>query len=297
MASIHTIDLKFLGFPRVIAAFLIETEQGPVLIETGPHSTFKHLKAGIEALGHSLSDIQHVLLTHIHFDHAGAAWAFAELGAKIYLHPVGAPHMQDPSRLVKSAKRIYKDKMDELWGQLNPIEAEQLVIAEDQAQFNFGNTSIIAHHTPGHATHHIAWELDGSLFTGDVAGISIESGVVFPPCPPPDINIEDWQESLRRIRGLNIEQMYLTHFGKITDMDTHLDKLERRLLDWAAWMKPYAEQEVDTERIIPNFAAYVAEDMRKEGVSEEGIQQYEAANPAWMSVAGLLRYWKIKFRD
>jgi glyoxylase-like metal-dependent hydrolase (beta-lactamase superfamily II) len=294
---IHTIDLKFLNTPRVIAAYLVETSAGPVLIETGPHSTFKHLKAGIEQLGYGISEIKHVFLTHIHFDHAGAAWAFAELGAQVYLHPIGYPHMKDPTRLVESAKRIYKDKMDELWGQLRPIAKNQMQQVEDNQSFAIGDTLLKAHHTPGHAIHHIAWEVNGHLFAGDVAGIAIENGVVFPPCPPPDIHIEDWQNSLNRIRQLNIEKLYLAHFGEVGDIEAHLDKLETRLLDWAQWMKPFAEQQTQTEVIIPQFESYVAEQLRKEGISENGIKQYEAANPAWMSVAGLMRYWKIKFRD
>ncbi len=294
---IHTLDLKFLGVSQVIAAYLVETGEGPVLIETGPHSTFKYLKAGIEKAGFSLSDIKHVFLTHIHFDHAGAAWAFAELGATIYLHPVGAPHMIDPSRLIQSAKRIYKEKMDMLWGQLKPIPEERMVQVAHQASFTIGDHTFIAHHTPGHAIHHIAWEVDGHLFGGDVAGVAIEKGVVFPPCPPPDIHIEHWQESLNLIRGLNIQHLYMAHYGAVGNIDTHLNKLEERLLDWANWMKPYVEKGTAIEELIPKFERYVASQLSSEGVSEAGIKQYEAANPAWMSVAGLMRYWKIKLRD
>lgn len=294
---IHIIDLQFLRVPQVIAAYLIETTDGPVLVETGPHSTFKTLKAGIEKVGFSISDIKHVFLTHIHFDHAGAAWAFAELGAKVYLHPAGYPHMIDPSRLVQSAKRIYKDKMDELWGQLRPIDAQQMQQVKDQEQFTIGDKTLIAHHTPGHAIHHIAWELEGHLFAGDVAGVAIEKGVVFPPCPPPDIQVEDWQQSLERIRQLDLHTIYLAHYGAIKQINSHLNLLEQRLLDWAQWMKPFAEQGSPLEEITRKFEHYVAEQLRAEGISEKGIKQYEAANPAWMSVAGLIRYWKLKFRD
>ncbi|HKK80460.1 MAG TPA: MBL fold metallo-hydrolase, partial [Phaeodactylibacter sp.] len=106
---IKTLDLKFLGKPDTIASFLVETSEGPILFETGPYSTFDNLKAEVERHGHQLADIKHVFVTHIHLDHAGAAWALAELGADIYLHPVGQGHMHDPSKLVASATRIYGD--------------------------------------------------------------------------------------------------------------------------------------------------------------------------------------------
>jgi len=276
---IHTIDLKFQNVPNAIAAFLVETSAGPVLIESGPHSTFKNLKAGIEQIGYRLSDIKHVFLSHIHFDHAGAAWAFAELGAKIYLHPFGAPHMADPSRLVESARRIYKDQMDILWGQLKPINHDSLINFQNGQSITIGDTEFISHHTPGHATHHIAWQVGKHLFAGDVAGVRINKGMVVPPCPPPDIHLEDWITSINLIRNLDIEHLYLTHFGKVEKIADHLDQLEFCL-------------KTAIQEIIPQFQAYVANQLISYGIPEDGVKQYEAANPSWMSVAGLMRYWK-----
>ena len=112
---IHVIDLKFKGEDNGIASFLVETALGPVLIETGPHSTLDTLESGIKKLGYQLTDVKHVLITHIHLDHAGAAWCFAEHGSTIYLHPRGYRHMHDPTRLLASAKMIYKDEMESLW--------------------------------------------------------------------------------------------------------------------------------------------------------------------------------------
>lgn len=292
--TIHTIDLNFQGIPHAIAAYLVESEEGPILIETGPHSTFGTLRTSIEKCGYTISDIKHVFLTHIHFDHAGAAWAFAELGAKIYLHPVGAPHMVDPSRLVASAKRIYKDKMDLLWGKLNPISKNQLVLVNDKQSFNVGQIEITGHHTPGHATHHIAWQINGHIFTGDVAGVCINKGLVMAPCPPPDIHIEDWNKSIETLKSLKPELLYLAHFGKIDQPLQHLESLSKSLNDWASWMKPYANSDIDIKEVIPKFQEYVAEQLRSAGISESGIRQYETANPSWMSVAGLLRYWRKK---
>lgn len=295
---IKIIDLYFLGHSETIASFLIETDEGPVLIETGPHSTIATLEAGLNANGYKLEEVQYVFLTHIHLDHGGAAWVFAKHGAKIYLHPLGKPHFQNPEKLLSSARRIYKDDMDRLWGDLQPIPEQQLIAVKHGEKIKIGKTSIKALHTPGHAIHHIAWQLDNSLFTGDVAGIRIgENDVVMAPCPPPDIDIEAWSESIRLIKSGHFEALYLTHFGRITHAKNHLEELEGRLKNWANWMKPYWEAGTPAEEITPIFQDYVARQLREAGVQGEDLEKYENANPSWMSVAGLLRYWKKHFDE
>lgn len=292
--NIHTLDLHFLDIPEAIAAYLIETEAGPVLVETGPHSALNGLKAGLKAHGYQLSDIEHVFLTHIHLDHAGAAWALAEAGAKIHVHPFGYRHLASPEKLMQSAKRIYQDDMDRLWGEMRPIPEEKLQAVENEAEFLIGDAMIKAWHTPGHAVHHIAWQVGKVLFTGDVAGVKIGRGMVVPPCPPPDINIEDWLASLVLIRQMEPKALYLTHFGKIGDLHYHLDHLEKQLMDWAAWMRIKFEQKIPSELIVPEFQTYTANQLKENGADDLLLKQYEAANPTWMSVAGLMRYWKKK---
>lgn len=288
---IHVIDLKFKGLEKAIAAFLIESFQGPILVETGPFSTFPQLKAGIEKAGFDVEDIRHVLLTHIHLDHAGAAWAFAEHGASIYVHPVGAPHMIDPSRLMNSARRIYQEEMDSLWGDMRAIPEDQLQVVGDRERLTFGDLDMIALHTPGHAVHHIAWQADKVVFTGDVAGVKIDDGIVVPPCPPPDIDLDSWETSIEKIDDRAPEQLYLTHYGQVDDVEQHLEDLQRMLWDWAYWIKPHWENETDLEEITPKFQAYVRRQLEDAGVSGVSLDRYEAANPAWMSVAGLMRFW------
>lgn len=290
----HTIDLHFQGLSDNIAAFLIETSAGPVLIETGPHSTLEQLKEGIAAKGYQAQDIQHVFLSHIHLDHAGAAWWFAQNGAKIYVHPRGIKHLAAPQRLMESAKRIYQDKMDELWGQMNPIAESQLVSVADQEQFTIGDQVFQAWHTPGHAVHHIAWQKGEEVFTGDVGGVAIRGGLVVPPCPPPDINVEDWHNSTQVLRQLDVKTMYLTHYGALPFSHEHFDQLDKRLSKWANWMKPHFEAQNSVADITPLFQKMVADELKASGIDEMGQAQYEAANPSWMSVAGLMRYWKKK---
>lgn len=321
--KIHVLDLGFLQLEHAIAAFLLEGPDGIALIETGPHSTFPQLEKAVGDKGFHLKNIQHAFLSHIHFDHAGAAWALAEQGAKIYVHPKGLPHLASPERLYNSARQIYGDQMDTLWGAMRPIPETQLYAPGHGEVIGAAGLHFTAWYTPGHAVHHIAWEVTttppqappagerkgverinaassfpaGVLFTGDVAGVKIDEGPVMPPCPPPDINIEDWINSLQILRERPSETLYLTHFGRVDHKQAHLDALEQRLLDWAAWMRPHAEAAEPPQELIPLFQHYVAGQLEAAGIGPAGQSRYEAANPAFMSVAGLMRYWKKKLEN
>ncbi|WP_143961675.1 MBL fold metallo-hydrolase [Litoribacter populi] len=294
MEKVHIIDLQFKQIPNSIATFLVETDAGPILIETGPESTFETLKKGIKSLGYEVEDIQHVFLSHIHFDHAGAAWRFANHGAQIYLHPKGAPHLSNPDKLWNSAKMIYGEQMEDLWGEMKAIPPSQLISMNDGEKVTVGSTTLTAWFTPGHAVHHLAWQLGSIVFTGDVAGVKIDNGPVTPPCPPPDINIENWKASIDRILELNPTMLYLTHYGTVTEIASHFEELKLMLDDWAVWMKGYYEKQVDPQEVVPLFISYTQSQLEKQGLSKETVEKYEKANPSWMSVAGLYRYWKIK---
>lgn len=287
---IHTLDLHDRA-PRVIASFLLETSQGPVLFETGPESRFSVLLDGLNSLGYAASDIKHVFVTHIHLDHAGAAWRFAELGSTIYVHPRGAPHLVDPSKLWASATRIYGDKMEELWGQMGYVPEAQVEILQDGDTVKMGGTVVQALETPGHANHHHAFLIGDALIGGDVTGVKIGRGPVLPPCPPPEIHIEVWRESIAKVRALRLGKIYLTHFGETENVGPHLDALEAKLVEWADWMKARLKAGLPREQIVLEFEAYVAATLRSAGLSEEEVQEYEFADPSWMSVDGLVRYW------
>ena len=293
MPKIHTIDLHFLT-ERSIAAYIVESSEGPILIETGPHSTYKRLTEACRELGFAMQDIQHVLLTHIHFDHAGAAWALAAHGAKVYVHPLGYKHLKDPSRLYNSAKMIYKDQMETLWGIMKKIPENLLISVENEAKISIGEHEWVAWHTPGHARHHIAWQLGTRVFSGDVGGVVVGEGPVVPPCPPPDIDLEAWMESIEILRGLNLEELYLTHFGKVTNVSQHLSDLEEILWDWAHWIKDKLESGLSQKEMIGAFEAYDKDRLIKGGVGPEALESYSVANPARFSVAGLARYWEKK---
>ncbi|NNE29395.1 MAG: MBL fold metallo-hydrolase [Saprospiraceae bacterium] len=292
MNRIQTLDLGFMGQPEAIAAYLVNSSAGPILIETGPASTLPNLVKELNKHGVNPEDIKHVFVTHVHLDHAGAAWYFARNGANVYVHPKGLPHLRNPERLWSSAKRIYQDKMELLWGEMHPISGKLLISVPHKKRVKVGNLKIRALHTPGHASHHIAWEINDILFAGDVAGVKVLSGPVMPPCPPPDIDIQEWRNSIRLILDRRYKKLYLTHFGEVDEVKPHLVELRGRLQNWSNWLHPYFENGVSREEVLPKFVSYVDKQLAAAGVSNQDRKKYELANPSWMSVAGLYRYFK-----
>ncbi len=294
--TIRVLDLAF-GLPGTIASFLVSGGDGPVLIETGPESTFGALERGLHAAGVAPASVRHVLLTHIHLDHAGAAWRLAELGATVYVHPVGAPHLADPSKLLASARRIYGERMDSLWGRLAPVPPERLRIVEDGEVLRFGGLTIEALHTPGHANHHIAYRLDGTVFTGDVGGVRMTGGPAVPPCPPPDIDLEAWHRSISRLRAVSPRCLVLTHFGAFADVSSHLDQLEAGLEAFAGWIRERMGGGMDDTAMVAPFEEFTGSFLAARGAGEATLRLYALANPAFMSVAGLSRYWRNRERE
>lgn len=291
---IRILDDEFQNLDHVIANYLIESDDGLILIETGPETTFAHLQNAIKNAGFDWQGIRHVLLTHIHFDHAGAAWKFAANGAKIYVHPIGLPHLNNPEKLWNSAKLIYKEDMDRLWGKMEPIDKSLLVPVDDGTELNIGGVVFKTFYTPGHAIHHNAYQLGDVVFTGDMAGVRIHNGPVVPPCPPPDINIEAWKTSITKIKNLKPKTLYLAHFGAVSQPEQHFADLEKIMDDWANWIKNYYDLKSSQEEITPKFIAYTQNQLRASGVTHENIERYEKGNPSFMSVSGLMRYWKLK---
>jgi len=291
---IHTFDTRHLGTAGIIAATGLETDDGLTLFDTGPESTFSNVVVEIREKGFSLADVRHVFLSHIHFDHAGAAWRFAaECGATIYVHPRGAPHLIDPTRLVDSATRIYGAEMERLWGRVAPIPAGKVKVLQDMEVVRIGQFEVRAVATPGHASHHHVYQWEENVFGGDVAGVRLGSGPPVPPLVPPELDIESWQQSIEKIRKLNPARLYLPHFGVIEDsISSHLDELEERIRRWALWFRDRIRAGKSEQQLIPAFAAYLADELRGAGATEELVLDYERADPSFMAVSGAMRYWR-----
>ena len=291
--KIQILDTRQLGHVGIVAATALETNDGIALFDTGPESTYENVVAAFHQSGSDPKDVRHVFLSHIHFDHAGAAWRFAELNAKIYVHPRGARHLIDPTKLVESATRIFGDDMERLWGRIGPIPAERVKILEDNEIVRVPPFEIRAIATPGHASHHHVYHWDDNVFGGDIAGVRIGNGPPIPPFVPPELHVESWLESIHKIRALKPSNLYLPHFGKVNAyVPDHLDALEERVNCWSEWLRDEIRAGSNEERLRAEFAEYEHSDLRAWGASEEDVQGYEAADPSYMAVGAAIRYWK-----
>ena len=293
--KVETIDLNFLGTERVIASFLLVGEGSAAIVEAGPTTCLEHLQSGLKANGVSPEDVNRVLLTHIHLDHAGASGHLAELlpNATFYVHELGYTHLADPSKLVKSATRIYGERMEELWGETRPVPEERLVILGDGEEVEVAGGRLVAHDTPGHAYHHLAYlEPDsGSLFAGDVAGIRLPGqSYVRPPTPPPEIDVEAWVRSIEKIRKISPRTLHPTHFGGYDDVERHLSELEQRLQDWLLFVEGRSNEGASREEISEELRIKGDAEMLAEGAAPEESEHYDLAGNYEMLTAGILRY-------
>lgn len=297
--DLEQIDLGFMGSPEVIAAGLVRATpaalargDGHVIVDCGPGSTLKNLLAGLAARGLEPQSIKHLLLTHIHLDHAGAAGTLAhEFGWTVYVHRHGANHMQHPERLLESATRIYGALMDVLWGAFEPVPRERLVVLDGGEALEIAGHTFRPLYTPGHAIHHLAYAVQDLIFCGDVGGVRIPgSSLVNAPTPPPDIDLDAWRQSLALLRDQRPRRLFITHYGLYEDANHHLNDLERSIdelerVSLAVLRAGGGRQELTDairaiNREIANQAGPVV------------AKRYELSTPFEMAASGLERYWK-----
>ena len=294
--NVHTLDLGFLDLPGTIAAYLIPHAKGAVLVECGPGSTIANLIDAINAHGFKSGDITDVLITHIHLDHAGSAGWWARQGARIHLHPVGAPHMEDPEKLLMSASRIYGEKMESLWGEFLPVPAEKLIVHSDDEVIEIEDLQFTAIDTPGHAFHHLVYLFEDHCFSGDIGGVRVgRVPHLSLPMVPPEFHLELWRESLNKLVKLyhtgRFSAIVPTHFGIFSDSGWQLSKMEQLLTETETWIVQEMAQSPSVERLNEKYLDWVEVRAQKDGLSESDIQAFEAANPSWMSASGIFRYW------
>lgn len=238
----HVIDLKHLGRPDSIAACVLRTADGPLLVDPGPASTLPALRSGLEQLGLREADLAALLLTHIHLDHAGASGTLARANPrlKVYVHARGAHHLVDPTKLINSATRLYGERMDELWGEIAPVPESRVVVLDGGEILRFGNRRIEVAYTPGHAWHHVSYfdAEAGTAYVGDTAGLAgPQLPVVLPVTPPPDFDLAEWLGSIDRILSWNPAELVLTHFGGSGDPRQHLAALRQGLMEWCDFVE------------------------------------------------------------
>lgn len=294
--NIETMDLGFMETEQIIASFLLTGEGSAAIIETGPTTCVENLMRGLEDRGVEPEDVEKVFLTHIHLDHSGASGHLAEWlpNAVFYVHEVGYPHLVDPSKLLKSAARIYgEENMDELFGEARSVPEDRLKKLEGGEEIEVVGGIVTAHYTPGHAYHHLAFyePESGYLFTGDVAGVRLPGqSYVKPPTPPPEVDVEAWKGSIETMRKISPRALCPTHFGQYEDAERHLGELEQRLQDWLLFVEECMDEERSEEDIVEELETKGDEEMLQEGATPEESERYELAANYEMLVAGLIRY-------
>jgi len=292
MNKVYTLDLNFQGIPQTIASYAIPHAQGVILIESGPGSTLSNLERGLAQLGFSLTDVTDVLLTHIHLDHAGAAGALAQKGARVYVHEVGAPHMLAPERLIISATRIYGELMDALWGKFLPVPKEKLIVLSGNGEIEIQGLHFCYLDTPGHAFHHLSYIFEDTCFSGDVGGVRLPGPPFLRlPTPPPDFHIKSWRESITKLKEANFSRIAPTHFGIFDDAEWHLNDLEKTLDDVEQWIEVTLPQILEQEALRETFVEWEHARCAEAGLDQENLHAYNLAMPIRMGADGIWRYW------
>jgi len=277
-APVAPIDLHHQGVERVIGAYLVETGVGPAVFDCGPSSGLPALEAGLQERGVGLRDVRHLLLSHIHLDHAGAAGTIVREHPHIKVHvsAIGAPHLVDPSRLEASARRLYGNAFDELWGELAPVPEANVHIVGDEV------LGLECFPSPGHASHHVCFAHEnGTLYAGDAAGVRITpSRLVLPPTPPPDVDVQAWYATIDKLERSAPNRLALVHFGVFDDIGRHLTELRNRLGEWEQVIEDGASQDEFVERVHAGLGE----------LDDDDLQAVERAMPMWQSYAGLKRW-------
>jgi glyoxylase-like metal-dependent hydrolase (beta-lactamase superfamily II) len=294
MGDISILDTNWVGRPRSIAAALLESDGHRAIVDPGPESTLATLCERLRARGLSVAQLDAILLTHIHLDHAGASGSLVRENPRIavYVHDLGAPHMIDPSRLLASAQRLWPDTLHQLFGDTLPVPKDNLRILHGGETLTLGTRKLEVAYTPGHASHHVSYfdAGEGIAFIGDTTGIRIDNGpYILPATPPPDISLEIWDKSFATILARRPSRLFLTHFGYADKPAEHIEEFRRRLHHWAelaAEILRSAPSETEAKK------AFVA---RAQAEMQEQLGPEEADHHAFtagldLSFLGLARY-------
>ena len=295
--GLRYVDVRFQGAPLIIATAVLDSPGGVALIDPGPASCLPQLINSLEAGGVSTREIQAILLTHIHLDHAGATGTLVREHPhiRVFVHERGAPHMIDPTKLMSSASRIYgEDQMDSLWGPMVPVPAANITTLAGGEKIDAAGRRLDVLYTPGHASHHVSYFDPQSrfAFVGDVGGIRLGTApFVMPPTPPPDIDIEMWVASVERVLAWHPSTLFLTHFAAVDHPVPHMKQVIERLHFLAKLSKDILGREGSDAEKSAMFVAELRRELRRE-LNEPDASRYElavAADHCWM---GLVRYWQ-----
>lgn len=294
MSDVSILDTNWVGRPHSIAAALLVSGEQRVIIDPGPESTYATLREHLHSRGLSAAQLDAVLLTHIHLDHAGASGSLVRDNPRlaVYVHNLGAPHLIDPSRLLASAARLWPDTLHQLFGETLPVPKENLRILEGGETLTFGTRKLEVAYTPGHASHHLSYfdAAEEIAFVGDTTGIRIDNGpYILPATPPPDINLEIWENSFAAILARRPSRLFLTHFGYAGNPAEHIDAFRRRLHHWAELAADVLRSSSDEAQAKQAFVTRAHAEMEKQLGAEEADHHAFTAGLD-LSFLGLARY-------
>jgi glyoxylase-like metal-dependent hydrolase (beta-lactamase superfamily II) len=294
--GITAIDTFYGGRERYTAAYLLTADE-PAIVETGPTTSLEPVAAGLDRLGIGARDLAHVVVTHIHLDHAGGVGAIAERypRATIWVHERGAPHLVDPAKLVASAAMIYgSDRMASLFGDVRPVPADRIRALAGGETIELGGRSLVAWATPGHAKHQVALvdSATGAVFTGDALGIHPpDLPALRPATPPPDYDLELAVDSIERIRALAGELLLFSHFGPVRDVDRVCDLAVRRFRDWTEAVRVALDRGADLDEVVEMLEEVARSDVATGAEAELDVARFETLSSTRMNAMGIVRYW------
>lgn len=291
------VDLLFCGRPHAIATAVAHGAGTLALIDPGPESCLESLELGLQRQGMQLSNVTHILLTHVHLDHAGATGTIvrAHPNVQVFVHERGASHMADPAKLLVSAARLYGDQMDQLWGECAAVPATNLTVLAGGERLEAGGRTFEVVHTPGHASHHVSYfdRSSGVAFVGDTAGMRIDGGYVLPPTPPPDIDIDAWKGSAARIEAWSPQALFLTHFGPVQGAALHLQTLIENLETTSGIVRAGLSEPGTDEEKSRRFTEDLRRELRRH-MTDAQLAAYEVDMPPRLLWLGLARYWRTR---
>ena len=299
--DISYVDLLFCNTPKAIATGVYTSDAGVALVDPGPGSCIDTLTSLLSAQGIGVRDIESILITHIHLDHAGATGLLVRDNPriKVYVHEKGAPHVIDPSKLVNSANQLWGvEGVKKLWGTVLPVPQDNLTILAGGERIRAANRAFDIQYTPGHAAHHVSYfdAAEGIAWAGDTAGLRFTPSVVFtlPPTPPPDIDLEAWRESLAKLRRWKPATVMITHFGPYTNTEAHFDHLESSLTDVGDMARRAMALDASDEAKYAQFKREVEAYIDAAGVTAADERPLEHVGPLEFNWRGLVRYWTKK---
>lgn len=289
-----SLDLHWTNRPHSIACALLRTPDCVALIDPGPASTISTLREHLSLHGLAIRDVNAILLTHIHLDHAAATGALVRENPRItvYVHNNGAPHMMDPSKLLQSASRLYGEKLHELFGEFLPVAPENIRALQGGETLDLGLHKLQVLYTPGHASHHVTYfdQTHGTAFVGDTAGVSINGdSFVLPVTPPPDIDIGLWDASMDAIASLHPNRLFLTHFAFSDNPAAHISSYRERLHRWRDLSANIVAANLPDALAVHRFAKEVAAEAAQ-SLSPDALSHYLYNGALDLSWLGLTRY-------